>query len=60
MKLVWEDGENGHTESGVYSIYDGGDLFYLDEFKDSWGFIPIGQFKSLELAKAAAEKLDAT
>jgi hypothetical protein len=58
MKLEWEEHElSGNLESGVYSIYDSGDIWYLDEFKDSWGFIPVGQFKTLEEAKEAADKM---
>jgi len=48
---------SGHLISGDYSIYDNGGIWYLDEKQDYMGFVPIGQFKSLEEAKLAAEKL---
>ena len=54
----WEEHElNGHLISGDYSIYDNGGIWYLDVKQDYMGFVPVGQFKSLDAAKEAAEKL---
>jgi hypothetical protein len=50
-----ERDDNGHLTSGDYSIWEQGTgIWYLDERVDYIGFIPVGQFKSLEEAKAAA------
>jgi len=58
-ELEWETNDiNGHEESGVYSIYDNGGIWYLDERQDYMGFVAVGQFKSMEEAKEAAENME--
>ena len=56
--LDWTEHElNGHLISGDYSIWEEGTgIWYLDKCEDFIGFVAIGQFKSLDEAKLAAEK----
>ena len=53
----WEECDiSGNLISDDYCIWEEGTgVWYLDEKQDYMGFVPIGQFKSLEEAKEAAD-----
>ena len=56
MREWTEHDDNGHLISGNYSIWEQGTgIWYLDKYEGFIGFVAIGEFKSLEEAKEAAD-----